>query len=244
MPNTPVRAAAEGMPAINRRYFLANAAVAATATIALVETASADTSEVSRLIEAHKTAHAVFTDGCGVSEDAERAYFDRLGSKYCRTEIFVPLSIGGAYSFHYGTGPWAHEEVEGAIKEIKAQYARAIQSMSPASKLDNESVTALQAKLSKACKADCRRVQSAVRTELKNRRAAGVEAAQQAYEAISEAEREALRAICSYRCSKMEEIAERARYLAEIAGPQDMQPEMFEALLASMAGAPASGLHS
>jgi hypothetical protein len=62
MPNTHVRAAAEGMPAINRRQalFAATGAIAALAVAPKAHAGADDTAAVLALIKAHRVAEANF----------------------------------------------------------------------------------------------------------------------------------------------------------------------------------------
>ncbi|MCA0000985.1 MULTISPECIES: hypothetical protein [unclassified Mesorhizobium] len=227
MPNTAVRAAAEGMPNLNRRTALAaTAALIVTAAGSAPAQASPVSAELLALIANKHTQYARFIAAIDLTTELEDAYLPKTA------ELYVPLSIGGGQSrtLRYGD----LEEVEADLRvEIQRRYAEQRQKLVALAKvapdLGKQSVAALR----KAEQADLRTLKRLIKGERARRSAVGLEQAINERNEASDAERYALNAVCAYRCTTMEEHRVKAEFLLEFATGKfgDLQPEDVDALL-------------
>jgi aminopeptidase N len=189
---------------MNRRAALgALASVPALAILPAVAGPSSATL-LSALIEAHRTARAAFCDTIDPLEAAEPDL-----------EAVTP-------SFDDAAPYQAHQRKDDIAEQIEEDFAAelkrtaTISALSPA--LGEQALAVLEAR-----KAFCvARLEEAF---------ADHSLAETAYNSASNAEDEALMAICEHRCSSLEEAAIRAKYLGDF--PVDLQTEHIDALFAS-----------
>jgi hypothetical protein len=230
MPNKPVRAAAEGMPAINRRNVLAGTAATAAALAFMASPADADTSPLIALIGVHKAAYAAFLEAIDRQEDMDSSYF--AGSK---KEIIVPLSITGGVSLNtdWDQAEWAvadcRKRIVSAYDDQRSRLA-AMERYAP--DLHKAALEELRIKQI----ADLREMRSQARAEQRRQDEHGYGGANRRYWETSGAEMGALTAICAFRCATDAERAMKGEYLLSIKdGDRDeLQPSDVIALLQSL----------
>jgi hypothetical protein len=224
MPNTTVRAAAEGMPAINRRNVLAG--TAATAAVAFMASpADADASPLIALIQAHKAAYAAFLEAIDLQEEMDESYF--AGSK---KEIIVPLSITGGVSLDtdWDQAKWA---VADCRKRIVSAYKDQRSRLAPMERYAPDLHKAEMEELRIKQIADLREMRSQARAEQRRQDEHGYGGANRRYWETSDAEMGALTAICAFRCATDTERAMKGEYLLT---RDEMQPDDVLALLQSL----------
>ncbi|HEV2901542.1 MAG TPA: hypothetical protein VGX71_27625 [Pseudaminobacter sp.] len=229
MPNTPVRAAAEGMPTINRRNLLTGTAVTA-AVAFMASPADADASPLIALIQAHKAAKAAFLEAIDLQEDMDKSYF--AGSK---KEIIVPLSITGGVSLDtdWDQAEWA---VADCRKRIVSAYKDQRSRLAPMERYAPDLHKAALEELRIKQIADLREMRSQARAEQRRQDEHGYGGANRRYWETSDAEMGALTAICAFRCATDAERAMKAEYLLSIKdGTRDeLQSDDVIALLQSL----------
>jgi hypothetical protein len=206
MPNTTVRAAAEGMPTVNRRAAMVGAGATMAALAASTRLAPAAASPLLDLIESHKRAHAAYILSLDTQEEVEFAYRDAFPAK----ELLVPLSIGGGVSLHLGS--------ERHVDDCRAAIARAYKAKeaslpSVVGSLGIASADEVTRRLRKAQGADLRTMRRMVAEDMAQREAFGLLSADRAVKAASEAEDDAEAALLAYPCLTREEIRMRAGYV-------------------------------
>jgi len=161
------------------------------------------TTQLAALIEAHRTARATF---CAAIDPLEAAEPDE--------ETVIPGFGGSSYPARQRKDDIAEEIERDFAAELKKTAT--ISALSPA--LGEQARAVLEAR-----KAFCvARLEEAF---------ADHSLAETAYNSASNAEDEALMAICEHRCSSLEEAAIRAKYLGDF--PVDLQTEHIDALFAS-----------
>ncbi|RVD31407.1 hypothetical protein [Mesorhizobium sp. M4B.F.Ca.ET.017.02.2.1] len=230
MPNTSVRAAAEGMPTINRRAAItAAAAMLAAASTVKAAPAAEISPELEKLIAAKDKACAAFDEALEASYEVEVAYF-----KAHRKELFVDLSIGGAQSFHpdFDRDFFHHDVRNDIIKRYEDQTRKLVglEKINPA--IAASAADALNSALIK----DLRTFRQVLRDEIGRRRAFGYWQAEEAREEASQADLDAFTDLCAYRCANFAELARKAEVLAHYTGSRfaEIQAEDFQILLTSM----------
>ncbi|RUZ76928.1 hypothetical protein EN943_15580 [Mesorhizobium sp. M7A.F.Ca.US.006.01.1.1] len=218
---------------VNRRAILSSSAIATAAiTVAGQEARAGDASapgvsrELEGLIEAKHAAYARFIAAIDVATDLEDAYLPKTA------ELYVPLSIGGGQSRSLR---YSELESVGAdlSDDIKRRYAEQQQKLATLAKVAPDLGKQSTAALRKAEQADLRTLKRLIKEERARRSAVGLEQAINERNEASDAERYALNAVCSYRCTSMEEHRVRAEFLMEFATGKygDLQTEDIDALL-------------
>jgi hypothetical protein len=229
MPNTTVRAAAEGMPKITRRAALAATAVAITTGASGFPAKAAPVSaELLALIEAKHAAYARFIEAIDRATPLEDAHLSKTA------ELFIPLSIGGGHSrsLRYSELDRIADDLR---DEIKRRYCEQEQKLTALRKVAPDLAKQSTGALRKAEQFDLRTLKRLIKEERARRIAVGLEQAIEERNEASDAEREALNAVCAYRCATMEECRVKAAFLLEFATGKygDLQPEDLEPLLRS-----------
>ncbi|ADV12917.1 hypothetical protein Mesci_3800 [Mesorhizobium ciceri biovar biserrulae WSM1271] len=220
---------------VNRRAILSSSAIA-TAAIAVAgqearaRAGDASTPSVSRelegLIEAKHAAYARFIAAIDVATDLEEAHLPKTA------ELFVPLSIGGGQSRSLRYSEL--ESIEADLSDdIKRRYAEQQQKLAALAKVAPDLGKQSSAALRKAEQADLRTLKKLIKEERARRSDVGLEQAINERNEASDAERYALNAVCTYRCTTMEEHRVRAKFLMEFATGKygDLQTEDIDALL-------------
>lgn len=238
MPNTPVRAAAEGMPNVNRRRLLnltgAGLALAATAMATKPSAAAATSAELEGLIAAKHKAVDDFEDALTATSKLEEAYF-----QVAQKELFVPLSIGGAQSFNVQSF-FAHfdiaEHYQDVRKDIGRRYQEQHHKLAALTKVAPTTAVEAATALQKAEAHDLRTLRQVLREEVSRRKAAGLWQAKEIEEAASDADMDAFTAICAYRCTTLADVARKAEALAHFLRGSccEIQDEDLRVLLSSM----------
>jgi hypothetical protein len=232
MKNTAtVLAAAEGMPAISRRNVLAG--TAATAAVAFMASpADAEALPVIKLIEAHKAAYASFIEAVDLNEEMNASYF-----AVSKKEVVVPLSIPGAVSL-YTDWEYVDQAVVDCRKRIVSAYDDQRSKLAAMERYAPDIHKAALEDLRTKQIADLRAMRSHAREEQRRQDEHGYGGAQRGYWEASEAERDALTAICGFRCATDAEQIIKGKYLLSIKdGDRDeLQPDDVIALLRSLVG--------
>ncbi|TIN20171.1 MAG: hypothetical protein E5Y51_03755 [Mesorhizobium sp.] len=222
--------AAAEIPALSRRGLLAGAAATA-AMAATVKPAPASeiSPELERLIAAKRKTEVAYDEALEANYKIETAYF-----KAHRKELFVDLSIGGAQSFHPDFDrDYFHHDVR---NEIIKRYEDHIRKLTGLEKihpvLAKEAADALYSALIK----DLRTFRQVLRDEIGRRKAFGYWQTETATSEASQADLDALTALCAYRCANFAELARKAEVVAHYTGPRfaEIRPEDLKVLLASM----------
>lgn len=207
MPNTSVRAAAEGMPQINRRAAMLGAGATMAALAASTRPAPAVASPLVDLIENHKRAHAAYDAALCVEGDLDQAYSDAFPEK----EKVVPLTIGGGVSLYVDSDYQHVDDCRSAI--AKAYKAKEAALPSLVGSLGIASADDVTRRLRKAQADDLRAMRRIIAEDTAQREAFGLLPAVRARDAASDAETEAAAALLAHPCLTVEEIRLRAEYI-------------------------------
>jgi aminopeptidase N len=189
--------------AMNRRAALG--ALASVPALAILPAASApSTPQLSALIEAHRAAWAAF---CAAIDPLEAAEPD--------LEAFTP-SFDDAHPYR------AHQRKDYISEQIEEDFAEALKKTA--------TISALSPALGEQARAvlEARKTFCLARLE---EAFADHALAETAYNSANDTEDEALMAILEHRCSSLEEVAIRAKYLVD--SRVDLQTEHIDALFAS-----------
>lgn len=234
MPNTPVRAAAEGMPTLNRRTALAVTSAGLVSAITVLSSpakakpanAPSVSDELLALIEAKHAQYARFIAAIDRATELEDAYLPKTA------ELYVPLSIGGGQSRSLRFSELKRVEAD-LRDDIKRRYREQEQKLGSLGKIAPDLAKQSTAALRKAEQTDLRTLKRLVKEERARRLAAGLEQAIEERNEASDAERDALNAVCAFRCTTMEEHRVKAAFLLEFATGKygDLQSEDIDALL-------------
>ena len=185
MPNTTVRAAAEGMPKINRRTFLGTTAAAAIVTAP----SSAGTSHLASLIAESERQESAYLQAC---EDLEAA--ETVWREASRRDIVLGPKIGGGH--HEVSGRDADEAYEHQETQIVGHAAALRRSVEKVGRDVGADVsTSLIDAWEESAKVEAR---NAVERWESQRNACGVSEAQRAHSAVGDAEIEATLAFVAY----------------------------------------------
>ncbi|BAB48013.1 hypothetical protein [Mesorhizobium japonicum] len=234
MPNTSVRAAAEGMPKITRRHALmmSSGAIVALAVAPNAHAAVAvdDVSEVRALIKAHRDAEAAFEKALVADGEMEEAYF----AAHPERELLIPLSIGGAQSLYIRFE--AQEYLDDCVKAIASTYNAKRQSLAALRQIAPALANDAVATLDRAEAVDLSTLDATWKAEQAKRKAFGWGKTRRAYNSTCDAMHRALDAICTYRCSSPAANRARAAYLLKVTGGKfaDLENYQVRALLRSM----------
>ncbi len=217
---------------VDRRALLTSSATAAAAIAVASEEARGGTSassvsrELEGLIDAKHAAYERFEAAIGRAGPLEEEHLPK------GRELFVPLSIGGGQSRSLRYSEL--EVVEADLRDdIKRRYAEQRQKLVALSKVAPDLGRQSTAALRKAEQADLRTLKRLIKDERARRSAVGLEQAINERNEASDAERSALNAVCSYRCTSMEEHRVKAQFLKDFATGKygDLQSEDIDALL-------------
>ncbi|VTZ27241.1 conserved hypothetical protein [Methylocella tundrae] len=215
MPNSTVPAADAGLPNLNRRSALAKLGmgIAGGASLATIAAAApveaAVSSELLRLIEAHRSAHDALTRAVTRCDEAEVSY------NGIRPSIpFKDMWAGKEYGADYKP-----LDISLGVDECKSRVIRSLDwSDRIGGGIDEfaspKRLKQLQA-ARKAIKNDAFAVIDAAFAEDEAaRQSSGFAAAKRDVDQASDAEDEALTALCAYRCATLKEVQIKADYLS------------------------------
>lgn len=210
---------------ITRRNALALTGAGLTAAL-VVSTASAASSELETLIEAHRKAW----DRFNAALDAENA-FDRQDADRrdlsIRTSLGFDITVCADRDLSRTTSEF-HHQIAGRYRGEMQRSMNMLKRAAPVIGMEaNEALRKAQAR-------DLRAMRQLIRDEHERREAIGYAACIREWQDACDAENDAMEALLLYRCRTPEELARKAAYAGEALKHCVWQEWQTDALLASM----------
>lgn len=216
----------EGENFMSRRAVLPIAA-AAFASAAVIPTVAAQSSELASLIAAHREAYRVYSELVSAADNADTAFRSQERE---RDPVSIPCFEG---SIPYVGGIVDFETCRNHIENTCEFFCGAIEGMR---KRDPSKAGRMLAEHILTKDANLEALDVAVKAYEERKAAAGVTALEEARDAASETETQALFAVCSYECQTLANVRLQGSYLLNHYDGYNLREEDITGLLQSLAG--------